>query len=146
MYIFATDYYIFVLVASMGTIQFAASLGQLKGLLLFKSPLVARGLGIALAVSAFVWFFASESRDLNDQQGGLDAPTQGLFFFLGSLTAVVVTFLGSSLVNVRMNGGDPLADGGLDALKNSNYLSAVGHSLRFWWREWRTQMKSYFFR
>ena len=145
MFTFATDYYLFVFAASLGVIQISASLGRLRGLLLLKSPAVARASGLALAVGAFVWFFATDPRNLNDYEGGLDANIQALFFFLGALTAIVVTVLVSSLVNARMNGGGPAPGEGLDALKHTNYVRALSRSLRYWSKEWHTQMKSYFF-
>ena len=76
MFTFATDYYILVAVAATGALQVAASLGGLNGLLFLKRPVPARTLGIALIVAAFVWFFAVEERNINDYEGGLDAPTQ----------------------------------------------------------------------
>ena len=142
---FALDYYLFVFVAALGVIQVAASLGRLKGLQVVRSPVLARVVGLAVALAAFIWFFASGERNVKDFEGGLDAPTQGLFFFLGASTAVMVTFVVTSVVNARMNGGDPAPGEGLDALKHTNYVRALVHSLRYWWREWRTQMKSYFF-
>lgn len=144
MFTFATDYFILVFVASIGVIQIAASLGQLRGLLIFQSPGVARALGVILAVIPFIWFFTTGERNINDYEGGLDAPTQGLFFFLGTLAGGAVTFLVSSLVNLRMGRGDPSPEAGLEALKETNYARALGHSLGYWWREWRRQMKRYF--
>ena len=144
MFTFATDYYLFVFGASVGVIQVAVSLGHLNGLLIFPSPLLARAFGLALAVAAFVWFFTTDTRNINDYKGGLDAPTQALFFFLGSLSALVVTLVVSSLVNARLNGGKPEPGDGLDALKHTNYVRSLSRSLSYWWREWRTQTKSYF--
>ena len=106
MFTFATDYYILVAVAATGTLQVAASLGGLNGLLFLKPPVPARTLGIALIVAAFVWFFAAEDRNINDYEGGLDAPTQALFFFLGASTAVAFTLLATSLVNLGMRAGE----------------------------------------
>lgn len=145
MYSFAADYYITVFAAAVGVIQVAASLGQLKGLLILKSPLIARTAGLALAAGAFVWFFASGARNINDYEGGLDGNEQAVYLFLGVLTAVAATFLVSSVVNVRLNGGDATPDQGLDALKQTTYARALSRSVRYWWREWRTQMKPYFF-
>ena len=61
-----------------------------------------------------------------------------------SLAGVVVTFGVSSLVNLRMNGEEPSPGAGLDALRDTNYANALAHSLTYWWKEWRTQIKSYF--
>ena len=144
MFTFATDYYILVFVATVGVIQVAASIGRLNGLLFIKSPIVTRVLGIALALAAFIWFFSTGDRNINDYEGGLDAPTQSLFFFFGSSTGFVFTFVVSTLVNARMNGEEPSPEEGLDALRDTNYIRALLQSISYWRREWRTQMKRYF--
>lgn len=144
MFTFATDYYILVFVATIGIIQVAASFGNLNGLLFIKSPIVTRVLGIALALAAFIWFFSTGDRNINDYEGGLDAPTQSLFFFFGSSTGFVFTFVISTLVNARMNGEEPSPEEGLDALRDTNYIRALTQSISYWRREWRTRMKSYF--
>ena len=141
---FATDYFFLVFVATIGVLQIAASLGRLNGLLLFKGHLIAGVIGLVLILGAFVWFFETGDRNINDYEGGLDAPTQALFFFLGGFAGVGVTLAVSSVVNLRMNGKQPAPDEGLDALRGTNYVRALSLSLRYWIREWRTQMKSYF--
>ena len=145
MFTFAIDYFILVFVACIGVLQIAASLGRLNGLLLLKSPVVARTFGMALAVSAFIWFFSTGTRNINDFEGGLDAPTQALFFFLGGLAGIIATFVVSSVVNLRMNGGKASPEMGLDALRDTNYIRALAQSIGYWWREWPTRTKSYFF-
>ena len=145
MFTFATDYFLLVFVASIGVIQIAASLGRLNGLLIVQRPLLVRGLGLVLVVAPFVWFFTTGERNINDHEGGLDAPTQALFFFLGTLAGGFVTFLASSLINAGMQGGTPSPEAGLDALKQTNFARALTNSLRYWCREWRTQTKQYFF-
>ncbi len=136
LFTFATDYYILVAVAATGTLQFAASLGGLRGLLFLKPPVPARTLGGVLIVGAFAWFFAVEDRNINDYEGGLDAPSQALFFFLGASTAVAFTLLASSLVNLGMRAGECDPPDGLDALRTSNYASAlrrgIGRRLAKW--------------
>ena len=144
MFTFATDYFILVFVASLGVIQIAASMGRLNGLLVFKSPLSARALGMMLVLGAFILFFSTDTRNINDYEGGLDAPTQALFFFFGAAAAVVTTILISSLVNRGMNGGEPSPEEGLDALRDTNYVRALSCSLSYWWKNWRTQTKRYF--
>ena len=131
--------------AGLGVIQVAVSLGSLKGLLVVKSPIAARVGGLVLTIAAFVWFFATDTRNINDFEGGLDAPSQALFFFLGALSALLATLIISSLVNADLNGDESEPGAGLDALKTSNYSRALARSLRYWWREWRTQTKPYFF-
>ena len=143
MFTFATDYFLSVFVSTIGVIQLSASFGGLRGLLVFKSPIVARPFGIALAVAPIILFFATEERNLNDFNGGLDANTQALFFFLGVLAGGAVTFIGSSLINIRMD-DDASPGSGFDALRDTNYLRALARSLRYWTRNWRQQMRSYF--
>ena len=144
MFTFATDYFILVFFASSGVIQIGASAGQLRGLLIFKSAVAARALGLTLVAAAFVWFFGTAERNVNDYEGGLCANTQALFFFLGVLAGGSFTFLVSSIVNLRMK-GTPSPEAGLDALRETSYVRALGQSLAYWWRAWRTRTKSYFF-
>ena len=132
MFTFATDYFILVFVASIGVIQVAASMSNLDGLLILKPPVVARILGFAIIIGAFIFFFSTAERNINDYEGGLDANEQALFFFLGVLAGGAFTFLVSSLVNIRMNGGEPSPEGGMDALKETNYLRALTLNLEYW--------------
>ena len=143
MFSFAIDYYIAVSVAAVGAIQIGASFGQLRGLLLFRSRLVALLLGLTLAVVAAVWFFTSTSRNINDFEGGLDANEQAVILLLGTLSGLAFSLLASSLVNARMRAADLAPGEGLDALRHSSYARATIGSFRYWSREWRTQIKSY---
>ena len=141
---FATDYFLLVFIASIGVLQIAASAGSLSGLLIFKSPLAARALGTAFVVTGFVLFFSTGERNINDYEGGLDANTQALFFFLGTMAGGGVTVVLSSIVNLRMRRGDPSPDSGFEALRDINYPRALARSLIYWWKNWRTQMRRYF--
>lgn len=145
MFTFATDYFLLSTVATVGVIQISASMGRLNGLLLFKSHLAARLLGLMMIVAAFVWFFSTGDRNINDYEGGLDANTQALFFFLGVMSGGAITFVISSLVNFRKSGGPHEPGGGLNALKDSSYFRALTESIKYWWKNWRSQMKRYFF-
>ena len=102
MFTFAVDYFILVFVASLGVMQTAASIGGLRGLLVFKNPLIARPLGIIIAIAAIVWFFMGTERNINDYAGGLDSNEQGLLFFLAVTASGIFTCGLTSLVNWRM--------------------------------------------
>ena len=141
---FTADYCIAVFISTLGVLQFAFSLGGLRGLLFFKSALVARTLGLAMAILGFALFFGTGTRNINDYEGGLDAPDQALFFSLSALAAFATTLIVSSLVNLRMKGAEFDADAGLDALRDSNYASALVRSLMYWRSNWRTLTKRYF--
>ena len=152
MFSFAVDYFIMVFVASLGVMQTAASIGGLRGLLVFKNPLVARPLGIAIAIAAIVWFFMVAERNINDYEGGLDSNQQGLLFFLAVAASGVLTFILTSPLNARMRrrmgNGERAPDAGLGAMRHSNWFQALAHNYRYWFSEarcWRTQIKRYFF-
>lgn len=136
MFSFAIDYYLTVSMAATGVIQIAACFGGLGGLVFFRSCIVARVVGAILVVAPMVWFFASEPRNINDYDGGLDANEQAIFFVLGALTSLILTLVVSSLVNLRMN-SQVEPKNGLDALRNTTYARAVLVNLRFRVKRWR---------
>lgn len=141
---FEFDYFIFVTVASLGVLQIAASKGNYTGLLFSKSPVAARFFGITIVVIAFVWFFGSKNRNINDYMGGLDGNDQSLFFFIGSMSGLIITLIVSSIVNWRMVKKPIWSQYDLDSLKETNYFFALNHNFRYWCRKWRTQMNDYF--
>ena len=132
---FAIDYYLFIFVATLGAMQLASLMGRVKGLLIFKSPIVGWAFGLGLIMGAFIWFFVTDNRNLNDYEGGLDANQQAFFFSMGVLTGVLVTVVFSSIVNFKMNGCST-ARNGLEALRHAHYAGALSHSLRCWVKEW----------
>ncbi len=160
MFTFATDYCIAAFLSTTGALQFAFSVGGIHGLLAFKRAIVARTLGIALAVSGFVFFFGVGERNINDYEGGLDAPAQALFFSYGAIGALVFTLALTSLINWRMRGAesgdgagvhphpnlppsrgkgiaDDEPDVGIDALRHTNYALALWRSAGYWWKRWK---------
>ena len=142
---FTADYYIAVLISTVGVLQFAFSLGGLRGLLFFKSALIARTLGLVTTALGFALFFGTGSRNINDYEGGLDAPDQAMYFSLGALSAFAATLFLSSLVNYGMKSADSDPDSGIDALRESNYATALARSITYWRSNWRTLTKHYFF-
>ena len=151
MFSFAADYFIMVFVASLGVVQAAASIGGLRGLLLFKNPVIARPIGIAIAVAAIVWFFAVAERNINDYEGGLDSNQQGLLFFIAVAASGVLTCTLSSLWNWRMRHSasdvEHSPGAGLGALKDESWRHSLSRNYRYLFNEatcWRTQIKRYF--
>ncbi len=144
MFTFAIDYCITVFMSAFGVMQLSFSLGGIKGLMLFGSDAVCRIFGIVLVVAGFVLFFSTGTRNINDYEGGLDAPTQGLLFFCSASVAVLATLILSSLVNRKMRGqvgnnDDHGADieAGLDSLRDTNYALALWRGIISLWRKWR---------
>lgn len=142
---FTADYCIAVFISTTGILQFAFSLGGFSGLLFLKSAIVARTIGILIALSGLALFFSTENRNINDYEGGLDAPDQALFFSLSALSALAITLLVSSLLNRRMKNADADPDVGLGALRDCNYAIALARSITYWRGNWRTLTKRYFF-
>ena len=141
---FALDYYLMVVIAACGVLQIAASISRLDALLIFKAPLVARAFGIALAVIGPLLFFATAERNINDYEGGLDGNFQGLFFVLGTLTALVLTASLTSLINRNMSAHTQI-ENGIDSLRRTTYAHAISNNIRFLRRHWRTWTRPYFF-
>ena len=126
---FAGDYFLMVFVASLGVMQAAASIGGLRGLLVFKNPLIARSLGIAVAIAAVAWFFLIEERNINDYEGGLDSNEQGLLFFLAVAASGVFTCIMTSLVNRRMVDSREDGDGDMELHPHPNLPPSRGKEL-----------------
>tara|TARA_B100000749_G_scaffold268477_1_gene246308 strand:+ start:435 stop:779 length:345 start_codon:yes stop_codon:yes gene_type:complete len=105
---------------------------KFHGILLIKSIIATRILGITISASSFIWFFFVTNRNINDYEGGLDANQQALLFFLGTLSAFALTFIISSIVNARMNNKEIDTEQGLGNLKHTNYLLAVKKNIRSW--------------
>ncbi len=147
MFSFAIDYYLMVVIAAIGILQLAASFGRLNALLLFKSSLWSRTLGITLAIAGPVLFFATAERNINDYEGGLDGNFQGLYFILGTITALALTFAVTSLLNRNMDHPTQI-ENGIESLKRTQYIRALANNIRFLrkhGRTWRTWTKPYFF-
>ena len=141
---FAADYLIMVAVACVGTVQVAAAFAGLRGLLFLGRASLAKAFGVLLIAAGPALFFATEERNLNDYEGGLDANQQAVLFVLGVVAGLGVTILVSSLLNRRMKGRDGALNGGLDSLRDSNFAAALARSLSYWKRNWRTQTRRYF--
>ena len=141
MFTFATDYFIGVFVSTLGTLQFAFSVGGLRALLIFQNALVARSLGLALAVGGSALFFETGFRNINDYEGGQDAPTQALFFFFGAASALAVTLTATSVINRRMVGPEEDEEAGIDSLRHTSYAVSLARAVSYWRRTWRTWTK-----
>lgn len=138
------EYFLFVFVAALGVLQVAAAYSRLDGLLLLRRRAVAGLVGLALAVGAFLWFFASGPRNVPDTQGGLDGNAQAGLFAAAAGAALAVTLVVSSLLNSRRAGG-AVQGLGLDALRNTTYARALlegARACRRMWRQWTRRLYS----
>lgn len=130
---FAFDYLVLVFLASCGVIQLAALKGGLRGLYLLKTPILNLAFGLALIVTPFVWFFVSEPRNLSDTAGGLNGNQQAALYVIGSVVGILSTLLITSLRRVNNRYKESSREPGLDALRYSNYSSALRCTFRKLW-------------
>ena len=140
---FELDYTLFVFVAALGLFQVVAGWNGLEGLLLVRPRSVAKVVGAALVIGAFTWFFGTETRNLPDTSGGLDGPQQAGYFTAAAGSALLVTLALSSLLNFRRANGVP-GKLGLDDLRDTTYLHALGSTVGTWGKKWQRWTKRYF--
>ena len=126
---FAFDYYLMVVIAAVGTLQIASVLADIRGLLLFRNTVVGYSFGISLVLFGYLLFFATAERNVNDTLGGLDGNVQFVLFLMGAITATLLTFVVSSVLNRRMYEVSNVTDG-LETLRRTTYLKAVLVRLR----------------
>jgi hypothetical protein len=121
------DYFLFVLVASLGTLQIAAAYAQLKGLSFFNRPVIGCIIGSLALVLAFSWFFASDDRIGLPIIEGFE---QFYLFLCGMATAILITLILSSIIKSRKISYGEVEEEGLEALKNITYLQAISRYFR----------------
>ena len=136
---FILDYYVLVLLASIGVFQVVAAHKGFRGMLLFQRRPASFVFGLVLLVGAFTWFFLSEPRNVSDGAHGLNGNEQFAYFFAGTGTGLAVTLIVSSLRNWSMGAAKAKVPLGLDALKEISYIRAfnrtgltVGPRIRLW--------------
>ena len=126
---FVLDYCLLGFLATLGVVQMAAARNGLTGLLFFRHRPTSFLLGMALAVGVFLWFFLSEPRNIGDTEGGLDGNQTAGYFTVSAGSAIILTFLVSSLSNRYLPRDGPFA-AGLDALRETTYLRSLARALK----------------
>jgi len=132
-----SGYTVFIFLASLGVLQLAALGGGLKGMLLFRKPVLTYLFALVTMGSAYYWFFFHDSRiDTIMRQTGLEGKQQFAYFCLGAFLAVVVTMAVTSLLGLlrrRPGSANKNPGEGLEALSELSYYEAVKRSLKSWW-------------
>ena len=135
---FSIDYYILVTVSAVGVFQLVAMHGGLRGLLVLRPSRTSALIWAALPIAAVAWFFITKDRKVSDHMGGLSSNEIALAFFVGVVTAWVLTVAVTSVLNHRSGMEAEDTGTGLEALTRTTYLRAVLHSVRRWYGEWRS--------
>jgi hypothetical protein len=118
---FIGDYVILLFFAALGTLQIAAAVNGLRGLLFFHHRLASLALGAALIIGAATWFFLSEPRNVPDFTRGMNGNEQFLGFCLGVIGAFAFTALASALLHPSLGAGSASLSEGLEGLRESHY-------------------------
>ena len=134
---FSIDYYVLVTVSAIGVFQLVAMHGGLRGMLVFRPSRTSALLWAAFPLAAVAWFFVTKDRKVSDHLGGLSSNEIALAFFVGVVTAWVLTVVVTSVLNRGLDRQVPDPGAGLDSLSSATYFSAVLHNLRYWYAQWR---------
>jgi hypothetical protein len=115
------NYFLLVFLAVVGVLQMAVARNNFRGLLFFPPRALSFVFGvIAVAFSLFAFFFWNDFNNFiveGSQQTGL--------FVLATVTAIVFTLIGSSLLNYRRLNCDKPCRDGLDALREVTFFQAI---------------------
>ena len=104
---FTIDYIIWVFLCTLGVLQMAVAMNELKGLLFVRGapPRYNASGGLLLVLITTVWYFADERRNYPDTTLGLDANVQARWFAISGAAAVAMTLALASLINHRWGAG-----------------------------------------
>ena len=135
---FAPDYLLFTFFSAVGVLQMVFAYHQLRGVLFIRWSTHASGLiGAVMMISAFIWFFASERRNVSDHIGGMDGNAQMFAFTVSAVGAVAFTFLLSSVINYRWGLAAKDVPSGITGLRQTTYVQAVAPTFVNLWRHFR---------
>ena len=136
---------VFVCCSTIGAIQIAAHIGNLRALLILRRRIASLLFGIGILLGSIFWFFLSENRNINDTAGGLDANSQAVGFFLGALIGTTLTLVIASIINLDLKASniDKNIDG-LDSLREQNYFLAIKDEYSRSRENWRAYLAKQF--
>ncbi|MFP3975194.1 MAG: hypothetical protein ACLFVK_03110 [Dehalococcoidia bacterium] len=92
---FTLMYLLLIFGGALGVFQIAAAHGRLRGLYLFKNTVITYLVGFLLLGVTYGWFFSQTNLDMPHAE--VEGAQQLGYFLLGSLLALLATFLFSSL-------------------------------------------------
>ena len=123
------EYFLFVLAAAMGFIQFAAGRGGFKGLLFSQNLRFSRSLAVSLALPPMAAFFTWNYRN---PVGIIEGAQQAGLFSLAVLSAVLLTMIASSLFNHHKLSSDTPPNSCMEDLKTMTFFQAF--RARYLWK------------
>jgi hypothetical protein len=105
-----------------GVLQVAASYSNLYGLRLFPRRWQGYLTGIIIAVSAFLWFFASGNRAIEGHITGVQGTEQFALILAGVAASIVITALVVSLLHLKSKPKLAKSSYGLEQICNATFL------------------------
>lgn len=120
----ALEYFYLVFLAVIGVVQAAAAYNQLHGLCLFRHTISAYIFALLLVSPVGFLLYTWNERN---PVGVIEGLQQALYFFLGTLCAILFTLIVSSLVNQRRFSSVKPDREGLEALRNATFYQAIRH-------------------
>ena len=123
---FGFDYFMLVLLSSIGVLQIVFASNELYGLLFVrKHPKASTAIGLLFICVAYAWFFFCEFRNVPDTIQGLDGNQQAWRFALASSCGIFFTLILSSAINFRWGRIARELPSGIQALRNTTYLQSI---------------------
>ena len=98
MFTLALDYFLLVVLATVGLLQVAAALSGLDGMQLLASRRAAGVLGAAILCGAFTWFTLTGDPSIPGDIGGVEGSEQFGLLWGGLATAVIGTYVLAAVV------------------------------------------------
>ena len=124
------DYFLFVLIVSLGVLQLVTAWGRLDGLSFFRRRYLGYIFAVVVVGLGYWWFFRVD-RNIPDTAGGPSGPALFGYLVAGVAASVLLTLIISSAVKARWGRSylEEVPDG-LEALKRMTYLQAIKRGLR----------------
>jgi hypothetical protein len=123
---FVAEYCAYIIIATIGVMQLIAARWGLRGISFFHNKKWGYIFGIVAISGAFIWFFGFTG--LNLKEPTFDTPPQLLWLAVSVVSALLVTFGISSIVNRHLTSGtdsDKAQDDGIEALKQKTYWQSI---------------------
>lgn len=139
---FTLEYFLLVFLLCCGVVQVAAAYGNLRSLFLLRERRLSLTVGIALMAGALLWFFWDGGRNIPDTNGGIAGASQFTLFCLGAFSALLVTFLVTSLTNYRQGLSVDTKEG-ISSLRETTFLQAIMNNLGVAWKLYRKLTRNY---
>jgi len=87
-------------------------------------------IGAAALIGSFAWFFLSQDRNVPDSDLGMNGNEQFAYFSVGSGTGLAITLILASLRQLKFGAQKGEFPEGLDALRETTFLSLMFRLIR----------------